>query len=330
MYLRAKYALIGACVMTACLVASASPALAAGKPTAETKAATGVEISVATLNGVVNPEGEATKYRFEWGTASVEEHIGEWVSAGSGTTNVPVSLKLSALAVDTKYEFRVVAKDEEGKATGATLSFTTKGSTLPPEFKPGTAEKFTSAGTEFQLHYGGVVYTCKNETTDGEVTGKYTAGGVVARFTGCTVTKGEQISGCPENSVGAGAGEIVTAALKGQLGIVPTKEQQDATGLLLEPATGTTWTTLAASSKEGKVCSIEMKLQGKLALGVEPVGMATTAGEFTAALHENTNIKEIKLDSGETVKVKLTGFDGEEVSLTGSDAVTYEKATEVT
>jgi hypothetical protein len=311
-----------------------SPAFASGKPTAETKAATGVEISVATLNGVVNPEGLATEYRFEYGTASVEEHKTAWVAAGSGTTNVPVSTKLTALAVDTKYEFRLKATNGEGSATGATLNFTTKGSTAPPKFNPADGQSMTSKGGEFKIHYYSGTITCTKETGNGNVTGQYTVGKVNLTFTGCTTIGNEGQGPCNISSVGAAnQGEIVIRPLKGQLGIVPTAQQENATGLLLEGENNEEWATLGnAETSKGVLCGGETEFSGKLAVGVGVLGTSQVTNKLTAALSEpgekGKNITEIKLASGETVKPHLWTF-GETTTVLGVDEVTFGVATEV-
>jgi len=301
-----------------------------GQPTVETKAATEVSISTVTLNGVVNPEGYATEYRFEYGTTSVEEHKTEWVSAGSGTTNVAVSSKLTALKVDTKYEFRLEAQNEYGKATGATLTFTTKGSTKAPEFTPANGQSIRGTGGEFQLTLYGATVTCTNETTTGgSVTGKYTVGKVAMTLTGCVVTASSNGNvGCKVSSTGLVGGEIRFNPLKGQLGTVATTEAANGIGLLLEPEAGKTWATFLKSEKEGgNACSPEQNLEGKLAVEVGVLGSRQTTNKFTAP---SALIKEITLaSSGETVKPKLTSF-GETEILVGVNDVTFGEATEVT
>jgi hypothetical protein len=69
---------------------------------------------------------------------------------------------------------------------------------------------------------GGTKITCTGETSTGEYTGLKTIGGMVAKFTGCEVSKIK----C--ESAGAGAGNINTAPLGGPIGfetevVPPTK-----------------------------------------------------------------------------------------------------------
>ena len=80
-----------------------------------------------TLKAVINPNGKATTYRFEYGEG---ETYGLSTPSGeipAGTTPVAVSAALSGLHPATTYHFRVVAESEGGKfkSTGADATFTT-------------------------------------------------------------------------------------------------------------------------------------------------------------------------------------------------------------
>jgi hypothetical protein len=105
--------------------ASAAPALASGKPTVETKPATSIGETEATLNGLVNPNGAATKYYFEYGTTISYGSETAGASAGSGTSNVEESKVITGLAADTTYDFRIVATNTNGTAYGSNQVFST-------------------------------------------------------------------------------------------------------------------------------------------------------------------------------------------------------------
>jgi Subtilase family len=96
------------------------------EPKAETKPPSGVTETSATLNGTVNPEGNETKYYFEYGaTTSYGTKTAE-ASAGAGTGNVEVSKTIGGLAAGTEYHFRIVATNAEGTSYGADEAIKTR------------------------------------------------------------------------------------------------------------------------------------------------------------------------------------------------------------
>jgi hypothetical protein len=102
-------------------------AAAATAPAATTAAATAVAASSATLNGTVNPQGEATSWYFEYGTST---HYGTQTqpqNAGAGTAAVAVSTPVSGLKTGQLYHFRLVATSPVGTGRGADQTFTTVG-----------------------------------------------------------------------------------------------------------------------------------------------------------------------------------------------------------
>ena len=100
-------------------------------PAAVVGATTGVDQTVATLNGSVAPNGKDTAYHWvygltdAYGTSSPEETL----APDAGLT--AVSLPLAALAPGTQYFFRLVATSAAGTSTGAG-SFTTAAAPPPP------------------------------------------------------------------------------------------------------------------------------------------------------------------------------------------------------
>ena len=96
-------------------------------PTATTRAATGVSASIATLNGLVNPNGSSTDVTFEYGTTA---SYGSTAPATTGTLNgdstaTDVSAALTGLTPSTPYHFRVVAVNSGGTTNSADRTFTT-------------------------------------------------------------------------------------------------------------------------------------------------------------------------------------------------------------
>lgn len=94
-------------------------------PAVTTGSASGVSSSAATLNGTVNPNGQATTGHFEYGTTTAYGSTTPNFNAGSGTTAVDKSAVLTGLQPSTTYHYRVDATNATGSATGADQTFTT-------------------------------------------------------------------------------------------------------------------------------------------------------------------------------------------------------------
>lgn len=98
-------------------------------PSVTTIAATSITDDGATLNGRVNPNRAETTYWFEYsqdsllgtiiGTTSPTQTLDE----SNGMTNV--SANISGLSSDTRYYYRLAARNSEGTVYGSVLSFTT-------------------------------------------------------------------------------------------------------------------------------------------------------------------------------------------------------------
>ncbi len=96
-------------------------------PLAVTQGATNVELTKATLTGIVNPESLSTTYQFEYGpTASYGTKVpAPPQSAGSGIADVPVSQPIEGLTPHSTYHFRLVATNSNGTTYGADREFFT-------------------------------------------------------------------------------------------------------------------------------------------------------------------------------------------------------------
>jgi uncharacterized delta-60 repeat protein len=94
-------------------------------PTATTLAATAVTGTTATLNGMVNANGDAVTASFDLGRTSVYGRS-FWVSAevGPGLTAVPASVTVTGLQCDTLYHVRAVAA-RDMTTYGSDVTFTT-------------------------------------------------------------------------------------------------------------------------------------------------------------------------------------------------------------
>lgn len=129
----------GSGTVTAGLIADTGEVVTPPKPpTVTTLAASGVSEGKATLNGSVDPNGFATRYRFEWGaTTSYGNSIPvKYGSAGFGDSAVAVSEQITELFGNSIYHYRLVAESAEGKQIGADKTF----KTLPGD---GTAERLS-------------------------------------------------------------------------------------------------------------------------------------------------------------------------------------------
>jgi len=94
-------------------------------PTATTGAASNVGQTGATVNGTVNPAGQATTDYFEYGPTTNYGYETSATSGGSGTTDEPASANLTGLASATTYHYRLVAVSPGGTTLGSDQTFTT-------------------------------------------------------------------------------------------------------------------------------------------------------------------------------------------------------------
>lgn len=85
----------------------------------------------ATLNGTVDPRGEATSYQFEWGTSPAYGNVTPTISAGSGNGPVGANAGLTGLTAGVTYHYRLVATSVAG-TTAAAGTFTTPAGTDGP------------------------------------------------------------------------------------------------------------------------------------------------------------------------------------------------------
>lgn len=101
-----------------------TPVIAPGVTTA---AAGSVATASATLNGSVNPQGNATDGWFEWGTSSTLSTYNTTAAqpVGSGGAGVAVGQSLAGLSPNTTYYFRAAASNGGGTTRGSILSFRT-------------------------------------------------------------------------------------------------------------------------------------------------------------------------------------------------------------
>lgn len=110
------YTLNGGSTATVAMTVTCPPAVTTG-------AATPFFPGTATLEGVVNPQGSATTYHFEYGTSAAYGSFTPITDAGAGSADQQVSAPLSGLASGTTYHYRLVATNAAGTTLGADRSF---------------------------------------------------------------------------------------------------------------------------------------------------------------------------------------------------------------
>lgn len=113
-------------VATALLIGLPATATAATKPTVTTGGATKVTPTSVRLVGTVTPNGAKTTYRFHYGTTTLYGASTPIAVAGSGTKKLTVKAEVSGLAPNTRYHYRLVARNSKGVTNGADRNFKTK------------------------------------------------------------------------------------------------------------------------------------------------------------------------------------------------------------
>lgn len=106
----------------ACAPATAD---AAPAPGASTLGASRVAYASATLNGSVNPRGQATNYIFQYGTTRGFGAQTPLSPAGSGNVAVKVSQSITGLTPLTTYHYRILATGPTSATVGADRTFAT-------------------------------------------------------------------------------------------------------------------------------------------------------------------------------------------------------------
>ena len=247
----------------------------AAAPIVATNAVSSLAATSATLDGVVNPNGEdVTDCYFEYGTrSSYGSRVPCTSLPGSGKSPVAVTAAVVGLRQYTTYHFRLFATNTSGANHGSERTFTTpphpveygrclkvaKGvhgqfatgtcTTLATEDKygyewlpgPGPKPRFTLLNkplTQVLLEtVRGPQIVCSGAFGSGEYTGAHTVGNVTIAFTGC----GGYGGAC--SSAGAQEGVIVTASLNGTLGVLVLAEgpAKNIVGTDLAPPEGTTF-----------------------------------------------------------------------------------------
>ena len=94
-------------------------------PTVSSTTVRDVSSRTARLLTRVDPNGQATSVRLEYGRSTSYGSFTDRVDVGSGTTGVPVSIPLEGLRPNTRYHFRAVATNATGSTRSLNRSFRT-------------------------------------------------------------------------------------------------------------------------------------------------------------------------------------------------------------
>jgi hypothetical protein len=98
---------------------------AAAPPSVITGPPSNVGESNATVNGMVNPNGQSTHYYFRYGTTVAYGVQTTPANAGTGSTPVAVNRTLFGLSANTTYHYQLVAQSPAGTSTGLDQTLTT-------------------------------------------------------------------------------------------------------------------------------------------------------------------------------------------------------------
>jgi len=117
-----RVAMLFATVLALLVPATAS----AARPAVTTGGASSITPTTATLNGRVDANTQATTYFFQYGTTKLYGAQTAETPAGAAANPVALSLPVGALAPDTRYHYRVVARNADGQTIGRDRTFKTK------------------------------------------------------------------------------------------------------------------------------------------------------------------------------------------------------------
>ena len=97
----------------------------AAAPTAATGPARSVTGTTATLTGTIDPNGQATTYRFEYGTSRAYGSVTPDQTTAATQTKTAAAATVGSLTAGTTYHFRLVITSPAGTKAGGDKTFTT-------------------------------------------------------------------------------------------------------------------------------------------------------------------------------------------------------------
>jgi hypothetical protein len=309
----------------------AGTAFASGSPSVETKPATNIAESSATLNGAVNPNGTETKYYFEYGTTTKYGKKTAEASAGSGTASLEESKAITGLVIDTAYDLRIVATNSNKETSyGGNEEFVTT-LKVGPEFIPGEGAKFPitfedaakKSASSFASEGSSLTPHCEGAQVKGAITvAKFAS--VTLEFTNCALSGNSKVWNTGERAEGR-----VALPGKGTLVYIDKAEKKVA---ILD--------TLPKIEIHGEA-GFEAWIEGTLVIPITPLNTSTT--KFALPIHgEGCGVggckqeyRSYENEKGEVVKNVLLkysagdGFSEASLQMEGTNEVTAGNALSV-
>ncbi len=177
-------------------------------PDVSAKAPSDVTTTSATLEGVVDGEGKPVSYHFELGESEAYGALSTAVVQTAGAGEEQVQAPVTGLRADTRYYFRLVAEDEDGKSCSVGRYFTTAEAGQPSGIalslacqRPGAAIDSESSG-EVGSDEATLLAQVNPDGHDTGVQFQYGAQSCVASPQACTT-----VPAAPEE-VGAGDADV--------------------------------------------------------------------------------------------------------------------------
>jgi len=164
-------------------------------PSAVALPAREVTTTGATLRGVVNPEGSATTYRFEYGESTA---YGTKTPSGGGsvsgyTTASTKSAAITGLQPSTRYHYRIVAESTAGTTYGGDRTFSTAPKTHEFNFGPlGESEGALDAPEDAAVDPNGNIWVAD---TGNDRIAEFSAGGGFLKACGRTGSGTPELNG---------------------------------------------------------------------------------------------------------------------------------------
>ncbi len=278
-------------------------------PAATTDPASGVSVDGATLNGTVNPGGQAVQYQFAYGTAASSlDQTTPLTTGPTGTTATPVSAALSGLLPATTYYYQLNVVAGGQTYPGSVQTFTTDAAPPPAPTQTPTPPQTPTVvtGTAAQI-----------TTSSALLAGTINPGGsqAVTYHFAYGPSAADLSSTTPETSGSSGTTAVPVTATAGGLKARSTYYYELVASLGGQTYTGSvsSFTTLTPAPGATTGAATKVTSTGATVLGtVNPNGAPATYlvefGASTAYGHSTTALQAGSGTAGVPVTVALTGL----------------------